>query len=62
MCLDWRALNKQTVRNGTVTPDIQTLPAEIGQHKVCSVLDCMSACHQIRLSEEDNPRRHFAPI
>jgi len=59
MCLDWRGLNKQTVRNATVTPDVQTLLDQIGGNRVFSVLDCMAAYNQIRLSDEDKPKTAF---
>ena len=50
-----RVLNRKTIRNAASITDIQTLLDQIGQNKVFSTLDCMSAYHQIRLHDEDKP-------
>ena len=58
-CPNMRAFNRKTIHNAASITDIQTLLDQIGQNKVFSTLDCMSAYHQIRLHDEDKPKTAF---
>ena len=59
MVLDWRALNALTVKNACASTDVQSLLDQIGNKRIFSVCDAMSAYHQIGLHPEDRPKTAF---
>ena len=60
MCVDWRALNKQTVKNKYPLPHTQDLIDLLGNAKVFTKLDLRSGYNQIRLSEDSIPKSAFS--
>lgn len=59
MCIDYRALNKQTIRDRYPLPDIQSLIDKLHGCTVFSGLDMEGAYHQIRIAKEDVPKTAF---
>ena len=59
MVLDWRALNALTIKNACATSDVQSLIDQIGDKRVFSVCDALSAYHQVGLNPEDRPKTAF---
>lgn len=59
MCVDYRALNKQTRKNRYPLPRIDDLFDKLHGARVFSSIDLQSAYHQVRLKPEDVPKTAF---
>ena len=59
MCVDYRALNKQTVRNNYPLPRIDDMLDSLSGATCFSCLDLQQAYHQVRLAPEDVPKTAF---
>jgi len=59
LCIDYRMLNKQTIRNSFPMPRIDDLVDQLGQAKVFSSLDLTSGYWQCLLSKSDRPKTAF---
>ncbi len=59
MCVDWRALNKQTVKDSYPLPNITTLLDSLRGARVYSSLDLGQAYMQLRIKPEDVPKTAF---
>jgi hypothetical protein len=53
MCIEYRALNKETIRNNYTLPRIDEVWDQIGGSKYFSTLDLRSGYNQIRVADED---------
>jgi hypothetical protein len=53
MCIDYRALNKATIKNNYPLPRIDEVWDQLGGSKYCSAIDLRSGYNQIRIAEED---------
>nr|GEY42884.1 hypothetical protein [Tanacetum cinerariifolium] len=59
MCIDYRELNKLTVKNRYPLPRIDDLFDQLQGSRVYSKIDMRSGYHQLRVREEDIPRTAF---
>nr|GEV42149.1 putative reverse transcriptase domain-containing protein [Tanacetum cinerariifolium] len=55
MCIDYRELNKLTIKNRYPLPRINDLFDQLQGSSVYSKIDLRSGYHQLRIREEDNP-------
>ncbi|GJS60811.1 putative reverse transcriptase domain-containing protein [Tanacetum coccineum] len=59
MCIDYRELNKLTVKNRYPLPRIDDLFDQLQSSSVYSKIDLKSGYHQLRVSDEDIPKTAF---
>nr|GEZ71163.1 putative reverse transcriptase domain-containing protein [Tanacetum cinerariifolium] len=59
MCIDYRELNKLTVKNRYPLPRIDDLFDQLQGSRVYSKIDMRSGYHQLRVREEDIPKTTF---
>ncbi|GJX10695.1 hypothetical protein Tco_0200554 [Tanacetum coccineum] len=59
MCIDYRALNKLTVKNRYPLPRIDDLFDQLQGSSVYSKIDLRSGYHQLRVRDEDIPKTAF---
>jgi Reverse transcriptase (RNA-dependent DNA polymerase)/RNase H-like domain found in reverse transcriptase len=59
MVLDYRALNKITIKRRYPMPNIQELFDKLQGAKIFSSLDLQSGYYQIKITEEDRPKTAF---
>ncbi|GKG44199.1 putative reverse transcriptase domain-containing protein, partial [Tanacetum coccineum] len=59
MCIDYRELNKLTVKNRYLLPRIDDLFDQLKGSRVYSKIDLRSGFHQLRVQEEDIPKTAF---
>jgi Reverse transcriptase (RNA-dependent DNA polymerase) len=59
MCIDYRALNRVTVRDNYGLPHLQELLDHAGRSSIFSVLDCTMMYHQFRIKPEDRHKTAF---
>ena len=59
MCIDYRELNKLTVKNRYPLPRIDDLFDQLQGSSIYSKIDLRSGYHQLRVQEEDVPKTSF---
>ncbi|KAL4013739.1 hypothetical protein IC575_025922 [Cucumis melo] len=62
LCIDYRELNKVTVKNRYPLPRIDDLLDQLQGATVFSKIDLRSGYHQLRIKDEDVPKTRFRPI
>ncbi|GJX36787.1 putative nucleotidyltransferase, ribonuclease H [Tanacetum coccineum] len=60
MCIDYRKLNKLTVKNRYPLPRIDDMFDQLQRSRVYSKFDLRSVYHQLRVREEDIPKTEFS--
>nr|GFB67551.1 putative reverse transcriptase domain-containing protein [Tanacetum cinerariifolium] len=59
MCIDYRELNKLTIKNRYLLPRINDLFDQLQGSRYFSKIDLQSGYHQLRVREEDIPKTAF---
>src|SRR5690349_21633697 len=59
LCVDYHALNKITIKNRYLLPQIEELMDRLAGAKYFSKIDLYSGYHQIHIKEEDIPNTAF---
>ncbi|KAD5318050.1 hypothetical protein E3N88_17996 [Mikania micrantha] len=59
MCIDYRELNKVTIKNRYTLPCIDDLYDQLQGSSYYSKIDLLSGYHQLRIEEEDIPKTTF---
>ena len=59
LCLDFRQLNRQTIKDGYALPRIEELLDCLGGNQFFSVLDMKSGYHQVEIEEDHKQRTAF---
>lgn len=62
MCIDYRALNELTAKNGYPIPRIQDLLDIVGQARYLSKIDLVAGYWQVRMAKEATPKTAFNTI
>ena len=62
MCIDYRALNKQTIEDRYPLPRIDLLLDRLGQARVFEKLDLAQGYHQIAMAKGSVEKPFFAQI
>ena len=59
LCIDYRQLNKMTIKNKYPLPRINDLFDQVGGAKIFSKLDIRSSYHQVTIKYEDISKTTF---
>ena len=59
LCIDYRQLNRMTIRNQYPLPRIDDLFDQLQGSRVYSKIDLRSGYHQLKVREEDVPKAAF---
>ena len=59
LCLDYRSLNKATIKNRYPLPWIDDLFDQLRKARVCSKIDLCIGYHQLRFRDADIPKTTF---
>ena len=59
MCIDYRALNAQTIKDRYTIPSMRDLYRKLRGNKIFSNIDLRSGYHHIKIAEEDQHKTAF---